>query len=295
VAKSSLKFKIRQNREKRATDLAGDILEAAGLLQEPVDLFALMAQESPQLTARSGDFKDCFDGRLEYHSTHDRFVLFFNTKYDRALGEHHPRTRFSIAHELGHFYLDEHRIFLMAGGQPHSSTSEFFADDIIEREADAFAAGLLMPDKLVRPIVNSGELSAARIEEIAGRFRTSLVSTAIRSVLCSPFPCEVVAVRGGNVAWRFCSEALIEGGCFPLPKGPLRSRAARTQWQAFLDGHCEEQCAAGNPLDWFRLYGPASKTFTVWEHFLPIRIMDTIVVLLTVSEDELFDATDDDE
>jgi Zn-dependent peptidase ImmA (M78 family) len=148
VAKNSLKFKIRQSREKNAINLAGDILEAAGLLSAPIDVFALCSQESPRLVVKPGNFKNCFDGRLEYHAAHDRFILFFNTKYDLSPGEHRPRTRFSIAHELGHFYLDEHRAFLLRGGQSHSSSSEFAADDDIEREADAFAAGLLMPDPL---------------------------------------------------------------------------------------------------------------------------------------------------
>ena len=43
------------------------------------------------------------------------------------------------------------------------------------------------------------------------------------------------------------------------------------------------------PRDWFKTYGPAEKDITVWEHYLPVPIMDTLVVLLTVAEKELFD------
>lgn len=294
MAKNSLTFMMKQNREKRAISHASEILEAAGLLTAPIDLLALAKQESPRLAVKSGNFKDLFDGRLEYHAAHDRFILFFNTKYDPFPGEHHPRTRFSIAHELGHFYLDEHRAFLMSGGQAHSSTSEFVADDAIEREANAFAAGLLMPDRLIRPLVNQGELTAERIKSIAAHFHASFVSAAMRSVLVSDFPCAIVAVRNGSVVWYFSSNALIEAKCYPLPKGPLQSPTARKQWQTFQSGqHIEEESCA-SPVHWFRSYGPADNAFTVSEYYLPVPTMDTLLILLSVSEQDLLAFQDEE-
>ncbi|MBW7866448.1 MAG: ImmA/IrrE family metallo-endopeptidase [Candidatus Hydrogenedentes bacterium] len=297
MTKNNLTYKIRQNREKRAINLAGDILEAAGLLTAPIDLLALVKQESPWLVVKSGNFKDSFDGRLEYHATHDRFILFYNNKYglnDFIPGAHHQRTRFTIAHELGHFYLDEHRAFLIRKGQAHSSTSEFVADDVIEREADAFAAGLLMPDRLIRPLVNQGELTAKRIKGFATHFNTSCVSATIRSVLVSDFPCAVVAVRNGLITWCFSSNALIEAQCYPLPQGPLKSPSAIKQWQAFSTGHEieEELCAASN--NWFRCYGPVYNTFMVSEYFLPVPKMDMLLILISVSEQDILSFYDEE-
>jgi len=56
------------------------------------------------------DFGDAFDGRLEYQRP--RFIIFYNTKYDAwpHMGEHHPKVKFTVAHELGHFFLNAHRI-----------------------------------------------------------------------------------------------------------------------------------------------------------------------------------------
>lgn len=289
MTKNSLKHLTTQNRENKAISYAGEILDAAGLLSAPVNLYALAEQESPQLIVKPGDFKDCFDGRLEYHALQDKFILFFNTKYDPNPGEHHPRTRFSFAHELGHFYLEDHRAFLMRGGKTHSSTSEFSAEDIVEREADAFAAGLLMPEKLIRPLVNrGGELTAERIRKIAEHFQASYVSAAIRSVLVSDFPCAIVAVRNGNTAWSFFSNALIDGKCYPLPKGPLKSPTAKKQWQVFAAGGQVEEESYTSPVNWFRSYGPAQETFLVSEYYLPVQTMNTLLVLLTVDENDLF-------
>ncbi|MGD0991728.1 MAG: ImmA/IrrE family metallo-endopeptidase [Gemmatimonadales bacterium] len=65
---------------------------------------------------------------------------------------HHPnRQRFTIAHELGHYCLHEGGTYV-----DRSTTARFRKDEsgsgteIEEREANQFAAALLMPEKLVR-------------------------------------------------------------------------------------------------------------------------------------------------
>jgi hypothetical protein len=184
--KTKLDWEIEYRRQVRAGDVASDLLNAFGLDQPPIDPLAIVECEGKLLTAIGADLGTDCDGQLEYHPRHGRFLLFFNTKYDTEVGVHHPRTRFSISHELGHFYLLKHHAHLRAGGATHGSRSESWSSDsLMEREADAFAAGLLMPKNLMRPLVNEAELSLDRIEAFAGIFQTSRVSTAIRSVqLC---------------------------------------------------------------------------------------------------------------
>ena len=54
--------------------------------------------------------------------------------------------RFTVAHELGHYFLQGHIEALFGAGQQfHQSESGFTSDDKYEREADSFAASLLMP------------------------------------------------------------------------------------------------------------------------------------------------------
>lgn len=294
MARRNLEFKTRQHRMNAASDLAADILVGAELLSIPVDPLALAATESRWLTVKGGNLKDSYDGLLEYHESRDRFLLVFNNKYDLEYGGRHPRTRFSIAHELGHFYIDHHRAYLMSGGKSHRSRGEFATadNDIVEREADAFAAGLLMPSPLLRPVVNRGELNLETIKAIASQFQTSFLSTAIRCVQHSDFPCEVLGIRGGQIAWRFRpnkpTDPLTEGKCYPAGNGPVRSRKAQEVWTAFQRGDVTEQENGGQPHEWFQLFGPQQRPFTVWEQYLPLPLMDTLVVLLTVSESDLF-------
>ena len=188
------------------------------------------------LCAIGEDFRNRFDGQLEYHRSKNRFILFYNTKYDHIPGEHHPRTRFSIAHELGHYFLDSHQAFLRRTGKSHPSRGEFLSDRTIEAEADAFAAGLLMPAKLLGPKVNNDEMSFTDIEGWAGEFNTSVTSTARRAVELSDYPCALIGVRDGGVAFTFQSQAMLKGSCYPRPRGSSLPAAAQKKWQEFASG-----------------------------------------------------------
>jgi hypothetical protein len=288
VKKSDLQYTLQQNQEKRASQYAEDILKALGLLALPVDPLAVAATEGKRLKVAGGDFKDNFDGLLEYHAEKETFLLLYNTKYDTGRIGHHPRTRFSIAHELGHVYLEHHRAFLLLEGKSHLSSGEFAVDQKIEREADAFAAGLLMPETLIRPLVNAGELTSERIRDLGEQCQTSFTTTARRCVACSDFPCDIVAIQNGRIAWRFPSKALIEGQCYPLGKREaLRSTNAYRAWQAFSRKEAVEEYGEGPLEDWFTYYGAQGRGILVSEYYIPIPPMDTLLVLLTVSEEDL--------
>lgn len=256
----------------------------------------MAAGEAPALVLIGDDFRNRFDGQLEYHRREDRFLLFYNTKYDAGLprGSHHPRTRFSIAHELGHFYLDIHHAYLRHGGKAHGSRGEYVNDATIEREADAFAAGLLMPERLIRRIVNQDVLSLAAIEQIAEAFQTSLVSTALRCVELSDFPCALVALRDGAVAWSTRSHALIDAGFYPPTRGDGGSPTAKSQWSAFAAGTARKAKGSAVGSQWFHTFDRDELEHVhVTEHYLPVPTMSTLLVLLAVPEDELCDRDDD--
>lgn len=274
----------------RAGDTAEEILRFARQRKAPIDPLKIAAEEIDQLRVVGDDFRKAFDGQLEYHPKKKRFLLFYNNKYDHGLpaGEHHPRTRFSIAHELGHFYLERHNQFLRRGGRKHGSKGEFSNDYITEREADSFAARLLMPSNLIEPMVNEAELSLEYIEEIAGTFKTSMLSTARRSVAVSDFPCAVVGIRNGLIAWVCRPNSLIKYGFYPPSRGHFTSKTAQEQWQNFSMGIAQRHTAPVYARQWFKVYDRTElEQVSVTEHYLPIPILDTLVVMLTIPEDEL--------
>ena len=60
--------------------------------------------------------------------------------------------RFSIAHELGHYFLDGHVDHVLPEDGFHASHAGFLSNDPYELEADSFAAGLL----IARPPLSQG-------------------------------------------------------------------------------------------------------------------------------------------
>jgi len=206
----------------------------------------------------------------------------YNTKYDAFCppGKHHPRTRFSIAHELGHYFIEHHHAYLTHGGKTHASINEFRSNIKIEREADAFAASLLLPTHLISPIVNAHPLTYERLRDISDTFETSLISTAIRSVQLSHFPCALAAIRNGAVAWMFPSEALIGAKIYPK-KGHLPPNAVKA-FAEFQVGRNTPTSADGHVPTWFANYNERFEDEYVAEDYIPVRIMDTLLVLLNV-------------
>lgn len=88
------------------------------------------------------------------------------------------RARFSIAHELGHWRYHRGRALVcrVEDYRPRRVVSP-------ERVADSYAADLLMPNYLFRPIARQHpKLSFQTVHEVAKIFRTSHTATAIRLV-----------------------------------------------------------------------------------------------------------------
>ncbi len=293
--KTRLEWMEIQSRQQKAIDRASEVLETLQMTSAPIDPLAVASSEKPLLCAVGEDFRNRFDGQLEYHRSKNRFILFYNTKYDHIPGEHHPRTRFSIAHELGHYFLDAHRTFLCRTGKFHPSRGEFLSDRTIEAEADVFAAGLLMPAKLLAPKVNKRQLSFVDIERWAGEFKTSVTSTARRAVELSDFPCSLIGVRGGQVAFVFQSQATIKGGCYPRPRGSDLPAEAQQKWRAFADGGLPDKPGEAYVHAWYQTFdNDRAARATVSEHYYGVRSMNTLLTLLTISEDELFPDDDED-
>lgn len=109
------------------------------------------------------------------------------------------RTRFAIAHELGHWEL-------------HRGISQLFActnDDMVasykvsihEAEANYFASALLMPEFLFTKHASSIQFSFDTLSQLASFFRTSLTATAIRFVDTTDNYIAIVASENKRIRW----------------------------------------------------------------------------------------------
>lgn len=115
-----------------------------------------------------------------------------------------PRARFSLAHELGHFFIDEHRMQLLAGRKSHASSCGMFdgSDSIEEQEADHFAANLLMPPSRFVPMADDHGSPLETILFLRESFDVSLTATALQYVQHVSDRAIVLRWRtDGSLAW----------------------------------------------------------------------------------------------
>lgn len=150
------------------------------------------------VTHNYGNYEQAFDGLLEYRE--GDFHIFGNL--DRVRSPDHPRARFTFSHELGHYFIDEHRNALAGGVGPHASFTDYQSANPAEREADAFAAALLMPANRFNSAVRQRRPGAQSIRELVEQFGTSYASTAIRYAKSSTYP--VIVMRWTVEERKWC-------------------------------------------------------------------------------------------
>jgi hypothetical protein len=108
-----------------------------------------------------------------------------------------PRTRFAIAHEIGHWELHK-------TSQAFVCTSETLRDyktDPMEAEANFFASELLMPAAMVRPIIKANEPSLRTAKLISDEFAVSLTAASIKVFMETQHECVLVMSKDGFTSW----------------------------------------------------------------------------------------------
>jgi Zn-dependent peptidase ImmA (M78 family) len=126
-----------------------------------------------------GNYENYFTGTL-YHKAKE-FTVFLNM--DDLDEKKIPRIRFTIAHELGHFFIDEHRNLLKSGTSLSFNASHNC--ELNEREANHFASFLLMPTQKFLNVAFNMEQGLPAILQLASQFESSIESTSIHYVkLC---------------------------------------------------------------------------------------------------------------
>jgi Zn-dependent peptidase ImmA (M78 family) len=159
------------------------------------------------ITSVFNDYGDSFDGMLEH--LNGRFCIYCNL--GRVENANSGRARFTLAHELGHYFIDDHRIALSSGKAPkHTSKCEFESDEVVEQEADLFASHLILPSIRFRKKAQEGKSGLEVILKTAEYFRSSLTSTAIRYVKSDFLPCALIKWKpDGTFHWKHLSQETV--------------------------------------------------------------------------------------
>lgn len=185
---------ISKIRKKEIEELANFIAEdycPTGLV-----LPELIANAS-ELSYNYGDYKDSFDGILEH--ANGLFHIYLNKKL--TLNSDNPRLRFSFAHELGHYFIDEHRNALMKGISLHKSYYHYLRRNIVEKEADYFASNLLMPTKRFENDVFRKKFNFSLINSLSKTYGVSITACAFRFSDIGNHPILIVYAENNIIKW----------------------------------------------------------------------------------------------
>jgi hypothetical protein len=184
-----------------AANQAEALVEELGLTSLPIDPFGIADRNDITVAAKPSDAPgisgflmrqgDCFGIAYATHIKNEGFI------------------RFTVSHELGHYFLPGHPEKLFPNGSGvHASRSGFICDDECEVEADHFAGALLMPERLFTDAMRTAGEGFKAVRNLASRCRTSITATAIRYAKMCEDPVLVLVSSGRNIDYCFMSEAV---------------------------------------------------------------------------------------
>lgn len=183
-------------------------LEAESFLQEleidslPIDPFEIARRCEIELQPMPATSNGC--SGMFFH-INGQFGICYPTHIDNE-----GFVRFSVAHEIGHYRLPGHYEAVVDERGQHKSNALASNGNEYEKEADAFAATLLMPKTPFTKAMRQAGDGLAAIEKLAEICGTSIEATAIRYKDLTSEPLVVIRSKGDTIDYASMSSAFME-------------------------------------------------------------------------------------
>lgn len=185
--------RIKEYRDKKISELA-NFIASDFFENNQTDLHKILTDE--RITLYYDHYENYFDGLL----VHEPYRFYIHLNIDKGNKKDSKRSRFSIAHELGHYFIPEHHQSIINGTfQCHPSNFRTYQSNLIEQEADYFAACLLMPSVKFKEACYRKKFSLNLIDEISNKFNVSRLSALQRfiDVDAGTYPIMISFYRNG--------------------------------------------------------------------------------------------------
>jgi hypothetical protein len=168
--------------------------------------------DDPIIEVIGADLEDC-EGALLPSSSGKRWGIYFSLKGSPR------RRRFTAAHEFGHYLV--HRKKYPDGIRCDEAAVDGRNGIEIEREANEFAATLLMPlDDFRRQIPAKDQADFNQLSTCATRYDVSLVAAILRWLRYTDRRSMIVVSRDGFMKWAWSSEPALKSGRYFRTSGP---------------------------------------------------------------------------
>ena len=222
----------------------------AGFTALPICPTKIAEQHGIVVQAKPNTAKGC-SGMLIRNG--ERFGILYATDIPSAGFQ-----RFSIGHELGHYFLEEHPEAVLKTGV-HQSQAGFVSKDRYEREADIFAASLLMPEDLFKEEIGGVSEGMDAIKSLANIANTSITATAFRYAELAHEAVAVIVSEGPTILSCGYSDrikGLAGRGSLPWLFGkpiPAGTRTARFNTTPARVAASDRDAGMIDMVDWFGL------------------------------------------
>lgn len=214
----------------------------------PVSLHRVLENE-PVLLETLSTVKP-FEGRFEIYR--NRPVIFLNL-HGCTLEE--PRVRFTLAHELGHYFL--HRRLLRDGRVFHDRTIRYDPDlTEVEKEANEFASECLLPTQVVDERLKDKVLNLRLVQNLAAEATASLQATAIKLASLTRSRSCFFWEEDGEIVWTAPSDDWRYAkfrwagwrGSLPVGSYASRSRSSFEEREVLFSSWCPNARERAEPL-----------------------------------------------
>lgn len=212
-------------------------LGLTGSARYPVNVEQVALELTPSfnndpITLVKADSMGKIDGMLVRHPQKDEWAIFYNQDIAHA-----GRTNFTLAHELGHYFVHRNQMSKSSfecGESDMLEGNQGFPN--IEAEANVFAANLLMPNHDFREQVADEQFSFDLMQHCASRYGVSLTAAVLKWLEFSKKEAIAILSEDGFMHWSKSNNRAFRAGkyyatkkeCIEIPSGSLTAEARYT-------------------------------------------------------------------
>ncbi|MCX8167234.1 MAG: ImmA/IrrE family metallo-endopeptidase [Candidatus Micrarchaeota archaeon] len=168
--------------------------------ESPQELDLLKLLYAEDLKLKEEPLNDC-EGKILFDNEMGLITLNNKIKDER-------QKRFTLAHEMGHFFNEKHLIELKKNNYT-CGFEEFYGLNKSKRwenKANEFAAELLMHKPWFQSFTKNKLPGMELIQETSEYFKVSLTATALRYVFIGQYPTAIIMSKDGKVLWSAINE-----------------------------------------------------------------------------------------
>src|SRR5699024_486446 len=187
--------------------------------------------------------------------------------------DYEPKRKFVLAHELGHRLLHFQLMNFICNENDLKNWGNTNGNFRYEKEANEFAAALLMPREAFQSYINTSSLSKDLIEDVANKFGASLTSACIHYTKYGNQPCYLIYSKDGKIQWVSKSNDIYWGYIEKGDKPPVGSTP-----RLFFDQGKKEARDICSVFDWFTDY--EEDEFSLYEESIYSERYSSVLTLL---------------